>query len=121
VASLAVVRPREVVAALERAEFVARRYGSLAIIERFWKSMKVDYSRGLVVYRPIRTIERLLLGYARWFNEARPHQGLGQRTPDEVYYGRDTRAKSVPLHAALRVEHIEGDRALPVLSLRRAA
>jgi hypothetical protein len=60
-------------------------------------------------------------GYVTWFNEHRPHQGLGQRTPDEVHLGRDTRAKAVPLLAALAVRHLDGERELPVLSLRRAA
>jgi hypothetical protein len=46
---------------------------------------------------------------------------LGQRTPDEIFNGRDTRAKAVPLRAVVRVEHLRGDRELPVLSLRHAA
>jgi hypothetical protein len=59
--------------------------------------------------------------YVRWFNAERPHQGLGQRTPDEVHLGRDTRAKAVPIRAALAVLHVDGERDLPVLTLRRAA
>ena len=59
--------------------------------------------------------------YVRWFNEERPQQGLGQRTPDEVHLGRGTRAKAVPLLAALAVHHVDGEHDLPVLALRRAA
>jgi hypothetical protein len=59
--------------------------------------------------------------YVRWFNAERPHQGLGQRTPDEVHLERDTRALQVPLLAALAVSHVDGERDLPVLTLRRAA
>ena len=48
-------------------------------------------------------------------------QGLDQRTPDEGYLGRSTRAASVPLHAALAIEHLARDRELPVIRLRQAA
>ena len=96
--------------------------GSLALIERFWKSFKVEHARGLFLYRPLRAIEQRMRSYAfGWFNVHRPHQGLDQRTPDEVHFGRSTRATSVPLRAVLAVRHVDGDRELPVLSLRRAA
>ena len=50
-----------------------------------------------------------------------PHPGPGQRTPNEAHYGRDTRARSVPLSALLIVSHLEGDRELLVLRLRHGA
>ncbi|HEX5135708.1 MAG TPA: DDE-type integrase/transposase/recombinase, partial [Planctomycetota bacterium] len=34
------------------------RTGSVALIERFWRSMKEEYARGLFLYRPLRSIER---------------------------------------------------------------
>ena len=50
-------------------------------------------------------------GYdARWFNAHRPHQGLGGRTPDEVHFGKSTRAKLVPLRAVVEVKFLDGDR-----------
>jgi len=49
------------------------------------------------------------------------HQGLGQRTPDEVHFGKVTAARAVPLRAELVAEHLDGDRDLPVLRLRRVA
>ena len=58
--------------------------------------------------------------YVGWFNVHRPHQGLGQRTPDEVHFVRDTRARAVPLRASLAISHVDGERELPVLTLRRA-
>jgi len=97
------------------------RKGSIAVIERFWRSMKTEYARGLLLYRPLKTIERLLSEYATWFNAARPHQGLGGRTPDEVHSAKSTRAKSVPLRAAVEATFVANDRDLPVLRLRRAA
>ncbi|MCK6459682.1 MAG: transposase [Planctomycetes bacterium] len=77
----------------------------MALIERFWRSMKDEYARGLFLYRPLRPIERDLLSFVSWFNRERPHQGLAHRTPDEVYRGRS----------------VAGDRRLPILRLRRAA
>jgi putative transposase len=97
------------------------RSGSIALIERFWKSLKVEFAGRLVLYRPLPAIDARLRAYVRWFNAERPHQGLGQRTPDEVHFARDTRATAVPLLAALAVAHVEGERDLPVLTLRRAA
>ena len=98
-----------------------RRHGSLALVERFWKAFKAEYAGRLVLYRPVASIERALAGYARWFNGHRPHQGLGQRTPDEVHFGTSTRAPSVPLRAVLDAQALDGDRQLPVLRLRAVA
>jgi putative transposase len=97
------------------------RTGSIALLERFWRSFKVEHARGLFLYRPLPAVEARMRAYAfDWFNAHRPHQGLGQRTPDEVHVSRDTRAAAVPLRAALLVRHVDGDRAMPVLTLRQA-
>jgi putative transposase len=97
------------------------RTGSLGLVDRFFRSLKEEYARGLLLYRPLRSIERRLRDYVAWFNAHRPHQGNGGRTPDEVHSARDTRARSVPLRAALHVNFIASDRQLPVLRLRPAA
>jgi putative transposase len=97
------------------------RHGSLARIERLWRSFKDEYVARLVLYRPVQSIERSLTAYATWFNEHRPHQGLRQLTPDEVHFGTSTRAKSVPRRAVLEANPLAGDRHLPVLRLRAAA
>jgi putative transposase len=90
-------------------------------IERFWKAFKTEHAGRLVLYRPVARIERSLSAYADWFNRHRPHQGLGQRTPDEVHHGTSTRATSVPLRAVLEAQPLDGDRHLPVLRLRAVA
>ena len=95
--------------------------GSIALIERFWRSLKTEYARGLFLYRPVRSIEADLARYANWYNAERPHQGLGSHTPDEVHAGRTRRPRVPPAHAVLRVRYLDDDRALPVLRLRRAA
>jgi len=112
---------------LLRRHAVRRRYGavgrqgSIAIIERFWRSAKHEYVNGLFVYRPKVAIERLLRRYARWFNEERPHLGLRNRTPDEVYRGRPPRAARKLTRGVLHVRFLDGDRRLPILRLANAA
>jgi putative transposase len=108
---------------------IRRRYGavartgsrSLARIDRFWRSMKEEYARGLFLYRPRRTIERDLTSFVFWFNRERPHQSLGNRMPDEVHLGRRRRPPRSLTRGVLAVRLIAGDHRLPVLRLRRAA
>ncbi len=94
--------------------------GSIALIERFWRSMKNEYARGLFLYRSIRRIEADIERYADWYNAERPHQGLGNRTPNEVHAGGRRSPRRVPARAALRVRYLGDDRALPILRLRAA-
>jgi transposase InsO family protein len=67
------------------------RKGSIAIIERFWRSLKRAYVIGLFLYHSRAAIEIRLRRSARWYNRERPRQGLRRRTPDEVYRGRPPR------------------------------
>ena len=97
------------------------RTGSIARMERFWKSLKEEFVRGLALYRPLVSIERSLRYYAVWFDAERPHQGLDQRTPDEVFFGHSTRADCVPRDSVLAVQCVGGDHGLPLLRLRSAA
>jgi hypothetical protein len=81
----------------------------IAVAHDRWRASLADGSRAR------------LQSYAAWFNEHRPHQGLGNRTPDEVHHGQSTRARSVPLRAALAVAYSDGNHDLPILALRHAA
>ena len=55
-------------------------------MERLWRTVKYEevylkaYANGLEAYRGLRE-------YFRFYNERRLHQGLGYRTPAEVFYG----------------------------------
>jgi Integrase core domain len=97
------------------------RKGSIAIIERMWRSMKQEYVRHLSIYRPTVAIERSLRRWRRWHNAERPHQGLGQQTLDGVYRGRPRRGTRDLTAGMLSVRFLDGDRRLPVLRLHRAA
>jgi putative transposase len=97
------------------------RHGSIALIERFWRTLKTEGVRPALLYRPLGTIQRRLSAFVAWFNASRPHQGLGQRTPDESHFGRATAATSVPVRAAHEVRLHHGQQDLPVFTLRHAA
>lgn len=106
---------------------IRRRYGavgrknSIATIERFWRSMKDEFSDRLLPWAPIAAIRRRLSRYAAWFNGERVHQGLSLSTPDEVHGGRPFRPGPARAHGTLEVRLLGGDRRLPVLRLREAA
>ena len=123
------------------------KYGSLAVIERFIRSMKDECTRMLPIVPLVRTaFGRELDQYLAWYNAERPHSRFGARTPDEIYFGRfpacrrprfEPRARwprSSPCaapHALIRgrpgiaielsVEYRGGRKHLPVVSLRRVA
>ena len=97
------------------------RKGSIAIIERLWRSMKQEYVRRLFLYRSLAALDRRLRRWARWFNDHRPHQGLDQRTPDDVYRARPPRRTRDLTAGVLSVRFLDGDDRLPILRLRRAA
>jgi len=57
------------------------------MVERLWRSVKYEdvYPHG---YDQIKDLKSGLAAYFRFYNEKRPHQGLGYRTPAEVHYAR---------------------------------
>jgi len=56
-------------------------------VERLWRNVKQEdiYLRG---YETVPELGRGLRGYFGFYNEERPHQSLGYRTPSAVYGGR---------------------------------
>ena len=104
---------------MRRALLLVARW--IALLERHRRSMNEEYANGISLFRPFASIQRDLAAYVEWYASERPHQGLGDRTPDEAYLGTNTSAQIVPLHAALVVASLAGDARLHVLRLRRAA
>jgi putative transposase len=117
----------QLVNALLRRRGIRRRYGavgksgSIAIIERMWRSMKQEYVRHLFLYRSTKAIDLRLKRWARWHNAERPHQGLKQQAPDEVYSGRPPGRTRDLTAGTLSVRFLDGDQRLPILRLSRAA
>jgi transposase InsO family protein len=117
-----------------------RRVGepvSIAIVERFIRSMKQECTRCVLVPMSIAAMRREIKLYTIWYNTERPHMALAGKTPSEVYAGRATKKPrleprpSWPLRPRRRradsdsfrlaLSHVEGRHHLPVIELRRAA
>jgi transposase InsO family protein len=117
-----------------------------AIIERFFLSLKTEMLHRISVSLRRDVFRRQLDAYLAWYHERRPHQGLGGRTPDEVYYRlalAQTRPRfeprqkwprsspcakpKAPMRAGpgkpleLVVDLIDTERRLPIVEIKRAA
>ncbi len=62
-------------------------HGSIAIIERFIRSLKSECTRKITVPFRLDRMRHKVACYATWYNQHRPHTALGGRTPMEVYRG----------------------------------
>jgi putative transposase len=74
------------------------KYGSLAVIERFIRSLKDECLRLLLLPLRLSELERQIREYVTWYNENRPHTFLRGATPDEVYF------RKMPAHRKPRFE-----------------
>ncbi len=63
------------------------RSGSIAVLERFFLTLKEELLRRILVPLRLETMSFELSRYVAWYNEARPHRSLGGATPCEVYEG----------------------------------
>jgi transposase InsO family protein len=122
------------------------KYGSVAVIERFIRSMKNEYTKRILIPLRLDAIRRELGSYVIWYNMHRPGQALGGRTPWEVHAGfrpanatprfetrRDwpTGGPCASPQTAIRgrrgtkltlvLGYVNGRRHLPVVELRKAA
>ncbi len=110
---------------------------SIAIIERFWRTLKDECCRRIVVPLGLVEMQSELDVYAAWYNEHRPHRALGGATPAERraesvadVVRLEARAR-VPIRGDpeltkrassldLSVDGYEGRKHLPVVTLRAA-
>ena len=113
------------------------QHGSIAVVERFIRSMKHEAFAGILMPMSLRLLAREIDAYLTWYHEARPHQGLAGRTPRDVLddddaakartRARPRRQRGPPKRRAkmkprrLVVSFVEGRRHLPIVSLKRAA
>ena len=122
------------------------RHGSIALIERFIRSMKEEGLRRMLLPLSRRNFRRELDLYTTWYNGRRPHTALDGATPDERYIRKrpanrapryeprshwprgspcakpQTLIKGKPgVRLELAVTFQNGRRHLPIVALRRVA
>ena len=62
------------------------RYSDNIFVERLWRTVKYEEVY-LKAYANVAEARRELGDYFRFYNDLRPHQALGYRTPTEVFHG----------------------------------
>jgi transposase InsO family protein len=117
-----------------------------AIVERFIRSAKEEWLRRTTIPFRRDDVRRHIACYLSWFCESRPRQGLGGRTPNEVYNGKkpaNTKPRFEPRsrwprgspcaepqagitrrrasRLTLSVKFVDGRRQLPVVQVKAAA
>lgn len=122
------------------------KQGSIAVVERFIKTLKEEGTRRLLVPLLHKTFRAELSLFTEWYNGHRPHTWLGGSTPDEVYDALppanerpriEPRARWPARSACaqprapvdgkpgtvveLDVTHVAGRKHLPIVTLRRVA
>jgi len=122
------------------------KFGSIAVVERFMRSMKNECTRRILIPLQLDAMRRELALYVHWYNEHRPSMALGGCTPREVrdslrpanakprFEPRPRWPKRSPCaspHTAVKgtrgtklrlvVGYLEDRKHLPVVELRRAA
>ena len=122
------------------------KYGSIAVVERFMRTLKNECTRCLLVPYQRTALRRELAIYGDWYNGHRPHDFIDGMTPDEIYYdqppaNRMPRFEPRPLwprgspcakpQAAVRgrcgnqvdleISYLAGRKHLPIVDLKRVA
>ena len=122
------------------------KYGSLAIVERFIRTIKTECTRRILVPYRLAEFQRELSFFLRWYNGERPHGFLEARTPDEVYFRRRPACRAPRFEPRARwprrspcagpqalvrgrpsatvelaLSHRAGRKHLPIVTLRRVA
>jgi transposase InsO family protein len=62
-------------------------HGAAAIIERFFRSLKDERLRRILVPLSRGALQRKISLYLTWYQDFRPHQCLAGKRPSEVYEG----------------------------------
>ena len=100
------------------------KYGSIAVIERFFRSLKSECTRRILI--PLRqvTFQLELDIYIQWYHQHRPHQGIHGLTPKEHHgYIRTKRPGQPPEfnnELTLDLTFLKGRAHLPIVRLRKA-
>jgi transposase InsO family protein len=118
------------------------KYGSIAIIERFMKTLKNECTRRMNIPLNIARMQEELVFFALWYNEYRPHSAflkkqnkceiMGARTPQEVYDKfrilnmpnappeRSQHNCNIP-PVKINISYFEGRKHLPIIEIKKAS
>ena len=79
------------------------RYLDNSFVERLWRSIKYEevYLKG---YQSVAEARARINAYLEFYNQQRPHQALGYRTPAEVYQNGQEGKKVAAQEAGLPSE-----------------
>jgi putative transposase len=119
------------------------QHGSIAIVERFIRTLKTECTRRIVIPLDLKRFYAEITLYLKWYNEHRPHSSLEGRTPNEVSENRiprkelprfETRPRASPTNGEkpiplskrstnlrLDISYLEDRKHLPIVTLRNAA
>jgi len=78
-----------------------------AVCERFLRSVRQECLDHLLIFQE-KQLQRVLNAYVAYFNQARPHQGLGQQIPEwrrSVPSAQDVRGKVIAIPAMGGLHH----------------
>jgi putative transposase len=120
------------------------KHGSTAVVERFHRTLK-EILRLITVPEDQAQFEREVGFITEWYNECRPHDTLGGKTPNEIYFSRPPANEQPRIESRqhwprgspcaepgmgiegepgdpfiLEIRGLEGRRHLPVIDARRA-
>jgi transposase InsO family protein len=121
------------------------KHGSIAVVERFHRTAK-ELLRLITIPEEQSLFEMEISAIIRWYNEHRPHETLGGKTPDEVFFSREAANQLPRLEPrerwprgapcakpqveidgepgdpiVLEIDCLDGRRHLPIILARRAA
>jgi transposase InsO family protein len=101
------------------------RYGSIALIERFFRTLKGEWLRKILIPLDISGMRSKLTTYIRWYNFFRPHQGLDGASPADIYTSKQQKKDAVTFRPDDKLELLvsfhKGEKLLPIIRLRKAA
>jgi len=115
------------------------KYGSIAIIERFMKTLKNECTRKITIPMNIYQMQHELVLFVIWYNIHRPHSAflkhqnkcepMGAMTPDEVFNGLRSppcrswgfRHNSEIPKITIEISYFEGRRHLPIIEIKDAS
>lgn len=101
------------------------RYGSIAIIERFFRTLKKEWLRRVLIPLDTNGMRKKLTTYIRWYNCFRPHQGLNGALPADIYTSKPQKKYTITFRPGDKLELLvsfhKGDKLLPIIRLGKAA